>query len=144
MTCAPFISHTAALPLVSRQVMSLLPLPLKSWVSVSLLLAETSVAEAHGDVALLLLLCVKTTAGSDSEGGTAEACTKNRLFVSPVKPWPRQEGAVVFPESTLVLTTIVDPLLKVALDRQQSPTMLNSAACQPCARLRMPSSFCAE
>jgi len=51
MTCAPFISHTAALPLVSRQVMSLLPLPLKSWVSVSLLLAERSVAELHGDVA---------------------------------------------------------------------------------------------
>src|SRR6266436_2775265 len=30
-TCAPFISHTAALPLVSRQAMSLLLSALKSW-----------------------------------------------------------------------------------------------------------------
>src|SRR5258706_577627 len=31
MTCAPFISHTAVLPPLSRQAMSLLPLALKSW-----------------------------------------------------------------------------------------------------------------
>src|SRR5262249_76701 len=94
---APFISQTAALPPVSRQAMSLLPSPLKSWVSVSLLLAETPVAELHGGVALMALLCVKTTAGNVSVGGTAEACTKNRLFVSPVKPWPRQDGAFGLP-----------------------------------------------
>src|SRR6266853_2906754 len=33
MTCAPFNSHTAALPLVSRHAMSLLPSALKSWVA---------------------------------------------------------------------------------------------------------------
>src|SRR5260370_39478140 len=141
MGWAPFISHIAASPLVSRQAMSLLPLPLKSWVSTSLLLAGTPVAELHGNVVLVALLCVKTTAGSDSEGGTAEACTKNRLFVSPVKPWPEQEGACGLPSSTLVLTTIVEALLKVDSDPQQSPTMLNSAACHPCGRLRTPSSF---
>ena len=31
-TCAPFISDMAMLPPVSRHAMSLLPLPLKSWV----------------------------------------------------------------------------------------------------------------
>jgi hypothetical protein len=87
---------------------------------------------------------VKTTAGTDSSGGTAEARTKYRLFVSPVKPSPKQEGALGLPWSTLVLTTIVDPLLNMAWDPQQSPTMLNSAACQSCARLRIPSPFCAE
>jgi hypothetical protein len=34
------------------------------------------------------------------------------LFCSPVQPSLMQEGAVVTPESTLVLTAIVDPLLK--------------------------------
>src|SRR5215467_2643564 len=32
----------------------------------------------------------------------------------------------------------------MAWDPQQSPTMLNSATCQPCARLTTLSSFCAE
>src|SRR5258707_6913999 len=97
MTWAPFINQVATLPLVSRNAISLLPSPLKSWVSVSLLLAERSVAELHGDVGLPMLLCMKTTAGNDSVGGTAETCTRFRLFVSPVKPSPRQEGAFGFP-----------------------------------------------
>src|SRR5713101_2360216 len=97
MTCAPFIIHTAALPPLSRHTMSLLPSPLKSWVSASSLLAGTPVPELHGRVVLEALLCVKTTAGNDSEGGTAEACTKNRLLVSPVKPWLEQEGAFGLP-----------------------------------------------
>ncbi len=97
MTCTPFISHTPVLPLPSPNAISLLPSPLKSWASVSLLLAETPVAELHGRVVLEALLCVKMTAGNDSEGGTAEACTKNRLFVSPVKPWLEQEGAFGLP-----------------------------------------------
>jgi hypothetical protein len=97
VTCTPFISHTPVLPLPSAHAISLLPSPLKSWVSVSLLLAATPVAELHGGVMLEALLCVKTTAGNDSEGGTTEACTKNRLFVSPVKPWPEQEGAFGLP-----------------------------------------------
>src|SRR5216683_1892650 len=72
VTCTPFISHTPVLPLPSPNAISLLPSPLKSWASVSLLLAETPVAELHGRVVLEALLCVKTTAGNDSEGGTAE------------------------------------------------------------------------
>src|SRR6267378_2774221 len=84
VTWAPFISQIATSPVVVFcQRMSPVPSPLKSWVSVSLLLAERSVAELHGDVGLPMLLCVKTTAGNDSVGGTAETCTRFRLFVSP-------------------------------------------------------------
>jgi len=59
VTCTPFISHTPVLPLPSPKAISLLPSPLKSWVSVSMLLAETPVAELHGRVVLEALLCVK-------------------------------------------------------------------------------------
>src|SRR6266566_9540293 len=96
-TWAPFIDHTAAFPLSSCHRMSLLPSPLKSWVSVSLLLAASSVAELHGAVTLPMLLCVKTTAGNDSFDATAAVCTKDRLFVSPVKPAARQLGALGIP-----------------------------------------------
>src|SRR5208283_4279837 len=88
-------------------------------------------------------LSVNTIAGDAPPTGL-QGATKVRLFVSPVKPSSSQEGAFVVPSSTLVLTTIVDPLLKIACDPQQSPKMLNSASCQPSARLRTLSSPDAE
>jgi hypothetical protein len=88
-------------------------------------------------------LSVNTIAGDVPPTGL-QGSTKERLFVSPVKPSSTQEGASVVPSSTLVLTTSVDPLLKIAWDAQQSPKMLNSASCQPCDRLRTLSSPDAE
>jgi hypothetical protein len=61
-----------------------------------------------------------------------------------VKPPPRQEGALTRPLFTLVRTTMVDPLLKVALEPSPSPMMLNSAAVQPCQRLTKFAAFSAE
>jgi hypothetical protein len=54
------------------------------------------------------------------------------LFVSAVKPSAAQVAA----PPTSILTSIVDPLLKLAWEPQQSPKMLNSALCQLFARLR--------
>lgn len=82
-----------------------------------------------------LLLSVNTIAG-DAPPVAEQGLVNVRLFVSPVNPSPAQEGAFVVPLFTLVLTTSVAPLLKLASDEQQSPKMLNSATFQPCARLR--------
>src|SRR5580704_6004860 len=141
----PFISHSPTSPATSRHRISLLPSPLKSWVCARgslprALAPATAIDAAHGEAAPPELLCVKRIAGKVpclAAGGGA----KLRLFVSPVKPWPRHEGAFNVPLFTLVRTTRVDPLLKLACDEQQSPTMLNSAAVQPCARKSMLSGF---
>ena len=71
------------------------------------------VAQVAG-VAVPTLLCVNTMAGKGVVGTTAGVPTKLRLFVSPVKPVESQVGASLVPASMLVLTTSVDPLLKLA------------------------------
>jgi len=68
------MNQIATLPLVSLQRMSRLPPPLKC---ICQFAACGEVAELHGAVTLPMLLCVKTTAGNDSVGGTAEAWTKD-------------------------------------------------------------------
>src|SRR5579883_2884675 len=111
-TEAPFISQSARLPAPSRQTMSLSPSRFTSWESVKAPLASV-VAEAHAEGALPLLLSVNTTAGDVPRLAFGEFA-KLRLFVSPVKPCPSQDGALGVPESTAVRTTIVVPLLKFA------------------------------
>ena len=93
-----FISQIPTSPAVSRQAMSLLPSPLKSWVSASfaVVFSETLVADAHADAAPPAVLSLNTIAGNDP-GWAEEAGAKLRLFVSPVKPWPSQEGPLVLP-----------------------------------------------
>ena len=59
--------------------------------------------------------------------------TKVRLFVSPVKLPVEQVTAT---SSTSILTSIVDPSLKLTWELFPSPKMLNSATCQLFARLR--------
>src|SRR3978361_44789 len=93
---------------------------------------------AHAEVAPGLLLCQNTIAGDAPPYGQ-QGGTRFRLLVSPVKPWPPQEGAFMVPSVTLVLTAMVVPALNVASDPQQSPKMLNSASFQPCARTRISS-----
>src|SRR5262249_28651738 len=132
ITLALLISQFTVWPLlVLYQRISLLLSPLKSCVSTSLLLpaAGNVVAAAHAEAAPAAVRCWNPTAGNDPFAAVG-AGAKLRLLVSPVKPWPRQEGAFGVPLLTLVLTTSVDPLLKFAWELQQSPTMLNSAAVQ--------------
>lgn len=102
--------------------------------------APIATADLHGDAAPPLVLSVNTTAGSSPGAGLVGGAAKLRLFVSAVKPSSAQEGAPVLAVSAAVLTTIVAPLLKFASELQQSPITLNSAAFQPCARLRTVSS----
>jgi hypothetical protein len=97
-------------------------------------------ADWHGEAAAPLVLSVNTSAGDNPAGGLAGAAAKLRLFVSAVVPSSTQEGAPELAVSTAVLTTIVAPLLKFASVPQQSPTTLNSATFQPCARFRTVSS----
>ena len=83
------------------------------------------------------LLSVNTIAGNVVCGTMVGVPTKLRLLVSPVKPAWTQVGASLTPSFTCTLTTSVEPLLRLAWLLQQSPKMLNSACCQPAARLRI-------
>jgi hypothetical protein len=78
---------------------------------------------------------VNTVAGNVEAGARAGAPPKKRLFDSPVKPSRTQLGGVTPPEFTVVLTTSVDPALKLAWERQQSPKTFHSTVFQPCAKL---------
>src|SRR5260370_18455060 len=93
------------------------------------------VPPTHDEVAPGLLLSQKTTAGNAppyaEQGGP-----RSRLFVSFVHPSSMHVGAFAVPSSTVVLTAIVDPTLKVASDPPPSPKMPNSASFHPWARLR--------
>lgn len=82
------------------------------------------------------LLSVNTIAGQVEAGSTAGVSARKRLFDSPVKPSRTQVAEMLLaPAFTLVLTTSVDPALKLAWERQQSPTTFHSAVFQPCAKL---------
>jgi hypothetical protein len=70
--------------------------------------------------------------GCDAAGGFGP---KLRLFVSAVNPCAKQLGGFRDPEITLVLGTIVVPLLKLAWVEQQSPQRIHSAVFQLCDRL---------
>jgi hypothetical protein len=57
---------------------------------------------------------VNTIDGNAVIGTTVGVPTRLRLLVSPVKPACRQVGASFDPSLRLVLTTSVEPVLKVA------------------------------
>ena len=71
------------------------------------------VGHAHIEVAPAALLSVNTILGDPPLMGQ-KGCTKLRLFCSPVNPSSGKEGAFMVPLLSVVLTTIVDPLLKLA------------------------------
>jgi hypothetical protein len=89
------------------------------------------VAASQGVSADPLVLSVNTIAG-DPVVETLGFVAKERLFCSAVVPCAEQDGARIVPSSTAILTTSVDPLLKLATDAapQPSPKTLNSAAVQ--------------
>ncbi len=78
-----------------------------------------------------------TRAGNFEAGAGSGVPSKKRLFVSPVKPSRTQVGgrSMLAPAFTLVLTTSVDPALKLACLKQQSPKMFHSTVFQACAKL---------
>jgi hypothetical protein len=104
--------------------------------------SPTPLAFAQDGIVPATLLCFDTMAG-DGPVPTAGVPTRLRLFVSPVKPSITQLGAFVVPLCTVVLTTIVDPALKLACDEQLSPTVMNSTPFHPEARFNSLSLFAA-
>src|SRR5580704_7939773 len=95
-------------------------------------LLETGVHDAG--VGVPALLSVNTIAGNAPPDTFVGVLTRVRLLVSAVKPSTTQEGALAVPLFTLVLTTMVDPVLKTAWEPLPSPKTLNSALCQFCPR----------
>jgi len=116
------------------------PKPGQNCTPVHLFSKKSMIGDSHCwaqvDFAPAALLSVNTIAGDAPPIGQQGfgVVTRVRLLVSPVVPVFSQVGAIVVPLSTLVLTTIVDPVLKTAWDKPPSPNTLNSAACHSVAR----------